>query len=235
MILDIPALAVVLTGGVAAIGDATPTSPSGETIKYVCSAIGGGILVAVGNWIHASRAAQVKDELSLLRDQLNLLYGPVFFFTHMNEQLLGLSGGIQNAYTREFVDKKWSDHPVTQATVSQQAAATIDLANAYVRQVVENNKKIVGILAENWHLVDAEDIQDFSQFQVDCTRLATEVDAKMGVNTGGLANRALGGISFMRPAVIRRVEERVQEKQSSIRGLLRPWWRLRARISAARG
>jgi len=197
--------------------------PVDENIRYIMSFIGGGFAVAVGNWVHSNRAAQKQEELAHLRDQLKFLYGPVSYFTRKNEQLFALSMKIHGAYGAEFIDKKWGTDPVTQERVKEQAAVTVDLSNAYIEQVVENNKKVIAILEANWHLVDSEDISDFSQFQLDCTRLATEVHGKMRRKTPDAIYQALGEISFMWPELITLVADKVEAKRSCIDDLLRPW------------
>ena len=198
-----------------------------EIIRYVMSFIGGGFAVAVGNWLHSSRAIQKQEELAHLRHQLKFLYGPVSYFTRKNEQLFALSTTIHGAYGTEFINKKWSTDPVTQERVKEKATVTIDLANTYIQQVVENNKKVITLLEANWHLLDSEDISEFSKFQVDCTRLATEVHGKMRLTTPDAVYHALGEISFMRPALITLVANKVEAKRSRISDLLRPWWRRR--------
>jgi hypothetical protein len=68
-----------------------------EIMRYVSSLIGGGLIAAVGNWIYSSRSARRAREVDFLRDQLRLLYGPLFFFTSQNEELFKLADNVQNA------------------------------------------------------------------------------------------------------------------------------------------
>lgn len=197
-----------------------------EIIRYVMSFLGGGFAVAIGNWLHAGRAIQIQQELSALREELKYLYGPLSYITRTNEQLFAMNRTIHGVYGAEFIDKKWSKHPLTQERVHEKAEATLDLANAYIDQVVENNKRALEILEQHWHLADLDDIDVFSQFKLDCIRLATEVHANMGRKTPDAVYRALGEISYMRPALIERVAQKVETKQFRIEVLLRPWWKV---------
>ena len=197
-----------------------------EIVGYVFSFLGGGFVAALGNWLHANRAAQTQQELTQLRDQLKFLYGPAYFLTQWNEQLFKLVAAVHGAYD-EFLDKEWSGEPGTQERVQKSGVNTLELGNAYVDKVIENNKNLLAILQDNWHLVDAEDIQDFSKFQVDCTRFATEVSTERYTMARSVIRGTLGDISFMRSALIRQVAKKVAAKQSRIDDLLRPWWRRR--------
>lgn len=196
-----------------------------EIIRYVMSFLGGGFAVAVGNWLHAGRAIQLQQELSALREELKYLYGPLSYITRTNEQLFSVNRTIHGVYGAEFIDKKWSNDPLAEKRVHEKAEATLELANAYIDQVVENNKRALEILEQHWHFADLDDIDDFSQFKLDCIRLATEVRENMGRKTPDSVYRALGEISYMRPALIERVAQKVEAKQLRIEVLLRPWWK----------
>ena len=62
----------------------------------------------------------------------------------------------------------------TRAAVTKQHLATIDVGNTYIERVVKNNERVMDILEKNWHLVDADDVEVLSHFQVDYTRYHVE-------------------------------------------------------------
>ena len=68
-----------------------------EIIRYLLSFLGGGLVAAVGNWLHSSWSARRAREVEMLREQLRLVYGPLFFFTSQNEELFKLTDNVQNA------------------------------------------------------------------------------------------------------------------------------------------
>ena len=195
-----------------------------EAIRYLMSFLGGGVVAAVGNWIHATRSAQRSGELDRLRQQLEVVYGPCFFFTCQNQKMFDLNKSIQDAYSTHFVETKWSLDEKTQESVRQEAKETLDLANEYVLRVNKNNERVMEILERGWHLIDSDDIPIFGQFQVDYTRMKTEIHGKMRERLPFAIYEQVGDISFMRPEMIERVKEKVEAKQSRIGSLLRPWW-----------
>jgi hypothetical protein len=142
--------------------------------QLVISFIGGGLVSAIGNWLHANRSARREREMSLLQDQLRMLYGPLSFFTSQNEQLFKLSGRVQAGFD-EFFTGRWSNEESVQHSLVQSGEATTALSNAYIECVVENNARVMALLENNWHLADLPDLDVFSRFQVDYTRYLHEV------------------------------------------------------------
>lgn len=194
-----------------------------EVVRYVVSFLGGGLVSAIGNWIHSTVSVHKQREVDHVKSQLQLLYGPLFFFTLQNEKLFELCRQFNSAYTKEFVSKNWSQDEHTQASIRTDADTTIDISNQYVRRIVANNERVMEILEKGWHLVDLDDIEELAKFQVDFTRFKTEVD---GVSkTPYTIYKAVGDVSYMRPSMINRVKQKVQTKEARLRNLMRPWWR----------
>ena len=193
-----------------------------EFVQYIMSFLGGGFAVAAGNWVNSAAAARKQREVDHLKGQLQALYGPLFFFTEQNEKLFALCGKFNDAYTAEFVSKSWGKNEHTQASVRKDAETTIEISNQYIRRVVANNERVMEVLEKGWHLIDAEDIEEFAQFQVDFTRFKTEVDGTL--KPPYAIYRAVGDVSYMRPSMIELVKKNAQAKQARLRELLRPWW-----------
>ncbi|MGG7056407.1 hypothetical protein [Nitrosomonas sp. ANs5] len=123
-----------------------------QFIQYLMSFLGGGFAVAVGNWVNSSVGIRRQREIDHLKGQLQSLYGPLSFFAQQNEKLFALCGAFSDAYTREIVQKNWSQDEKTRASVRADAETTIQLSNQYVVRVVENNGRIMEILEKGWHL-----------------------------------------------------------------------------------
>ena len=140
-----------------------------EIIRFVSSFLGGGLVVAVGNWIHASRSARRDREIAWLQDQLRQLYGPLSFFTSQNEKLFELAGSVQQAHQATFTGQ-WSEDESRQRALEAMGEATTKLGNRYVERVVKNNAQVMTILETNWHLIDPADAEVFSTFQVNYMR-----------------------------------------------------------------
>lgn len=194
-----------------------------QFIQYAMSFLGGGFAVAVGNWVNSSVGASRQREIEYLNGQLQSLYGPLSFFTQQNEKLFALCGAFHSAYSAEFIGKNWSHDEQTQATVRAAADKTISLSNKYIHRIVENNGRIMEVLEKGWHLVDVEDIEELSQFQVDYTRFKTEFEEKL--KTPYAIYKAVGDVSYMRPSMMELVKRKVRAKEERLCELMRPWWR----------
>ena len=82
-------------------------------VNLVFSFLGGGVVVTMLNWVHAARAEIRNRRATIVSDQLNKLYGPLFFFTLQNDELFKVLGRFNEAYTAPYVVKKWSDQEGT--------------------------------------------------------------------------------------------------------------------------
>ncbi len=101
-------------------------------VNLVFSFLGGGVVVAILNWVHAARAEIRNRRATIVSDQLNKLYGPLYFFTLQNDELFKVLGRFNEAYTAEYVVKKWSDEEGTREALRIQTSATIALMNTYI-------------------------------------------------------------------------------------------------------
>lgn len=171
--------------------------------------------MAVGNWIHANRSARREREIARLQEQLRLLYGPLWFFTSQNEQLLKLANSVQDAH-QEFFTGKWSSDETTQNRLLEAGEATTSLGNMYVERVDENNARVMAILEANWHLTDLDDVEIFSRFQVDHARFLSEVKQRGREKIPLSIVMRLGPICFMHPDMIARVHTAVQQKRDRL-------------------
>src|SRR5258708_5105012 len=129
---------------------------SEEITRFLASLFGGGSVAVVGNWIYSNWSARRAREVEALREQLHLLYGPLFFLTSQNEELFKSTDKVRGVYDEYFVGK-WSEDENTQNTLDKQAEATIELQNTYISRVVKNNDRVMDILERNWHLANSVD------------------------------------------------------------------------------
>lgn len=191
-----------------------------EAFRYIASLVGGGLAVAIGNWVHSNRSARRERAINYLEAQLRLLYGPLSYFTKQNEELFQMCNKVQDAHG-EYFTGKWSDHEDTQKHLGEMSNATTDLNNAYIERVLKNNDCVMAVLEANWHLVDPDDMDTFSRFQVDYTRFVVEVKPGNQSKVPLSIVMKLGPISYMRPEFISRVNSSFQEKQTELENLRR--------------
>ena len=192
---------------------------SNETLNLIFSFLGGGVVVAIFDWIRINKAEKISRRLDFLNNQIRHLYGPLYFFTSQNEKCFELNDSILKAYRKEYVQEKFSKDPYTQENLKKEVMITLDVANAYVSLATQNNEKIIEILRDNYSFIDPEDVDTFQQFVVDYNRLKTERDESGKLKTPLEIYMHVGEISFMRPDFIQRVKTKFNSKKTEIENL----------------
>jgi hypothetical protein len=188
-----------------------------EIIRLIFSFLGGGIVVAIMNWIKTIHSEKITRKVEYLTKQIINLYGPLYFFTSQNEQLFDLYRKFNQAYDKEFVQKKWAEDEQTRTAVRKDAMNTIDTANKYIALVRSNNDKIADIISSNYSYIDENDIDIFKQFILDYTRLKTEMNINGEVTTPLRIYMHIEEISYMRPQFIGRVMQKFNSKIGELR------------------
>ena len=186
-------------------------------LAYFGSGILGGLLVAGIQWARVARSEKVKRHSDYTHEQLSKLYGPLFFLTTQNQELLNLSNKILGAYDKHFSGNKWSDDPETRESLKDESLSTIELSNEYVRQVVTNNEKIVDLLQNSFAYIDEDDIEIIQNFIVDTIRMNKEVREEWLKKIPFEVYQSLGNISYSRPEFLNRIQEKFLEKQAILK------------------
>lgn len=194
---------------------------SNETLNLIFSFLGGGVVVAIFDWIRINKAEKISRRLDLLNNQIRHLYGPLYFFTSQNEKCFELNDSILKAYRKEYVEEKFSKDPYTQENLKKEVMITLDIANAYVGLATQNNEKIIEILRDNYSFIDPEDVETFQQFAIDYYRLRTECDESGKLKTPLEIYMQVGEISFMRPDFIQKVKAKFNSKKTEIENMSR--------------
>jgi hypothetical protein len=185
-------------------------------LSLIVSFIGGGAVGAVLNWIRANLADKRTRRIKYLEDQLNNLYGPLYFVISQSDKLLEIQKRYQKAYKEEFVDKHYSREQRTQEILIEEADQTIKIGNEYVNQVRENNNKIKEILDTKFSYIDAEDIElIMNYFYEHFTRLETEDKNKVPLSI----YEHIGNVSFLRPELIEGIKKKFMNKKEELEKL----------------
>jgi hypothetical protein len=192
-----------------------------DIVRLIFSFLGGGLVAGLLNWLRTARSERTSRRIEFVRSQLQELYGPLQFFTSCNAQLLGLSHKLNEAYKQEYIGKQWSQEYNTRERVSQRETQTIEIANQYAEQAVQNNKRILEILTAHYDLIEPADLEVCAQFIVHYTRLKTEIDEAGRLKTPDEIYRHLGGISLMPEQFIQVVDTRFTEKKTELEKILR--------------
>jgi hypothetical protein len=176
------------------------------------SSVGAALVTSLFHWWSSRKERQIQA----LDGQLRGLYGPLNYFTSLNESLFYLYEDYHKAYDKEFSGEKFAEQ--AKEVVQKEAVAFLEEANSYIRgEVQENNRHVIDILQQNWHLIDPDDVEHFSKFQIDMSRLKRT--GEQNGSTSFNAHHYLGPISYMRPDMIHRVREKFEKKQKKYRKL----------------
>ena len=130
-----------------------------------------------------------------------------------SEKLFELNARFHDAYTVEFIDKRYSDNPLTQERLKSWRNDTIGLANDYVKLVEANNEKISNLLDNKFSYIDPDDVEMFLLFFEHRARFMTEHDSDGKLKTPDLIYEHLGNISYLRPEFIERVKLKFSHKK----------------------
>ena len=107
-----------------------------DVIPLIFSFLGGGFVVGLLNLWNTNRQERKRKRIEFLRLQLQDFYGPLQFFTSCNSQLFKITDLFHEAYTEEYINKKFSEKYNTQERVNKRAKQTIDISNEYIKQVL---------------------------------------------------------------------------------------------------
>ena len=162
-----------------------------------------------------------ERRMQFIDNQIIKLYGPLYYFTSQSEKLFELNKGFHSAYSKEYIEKKWSQERNTQKNLEKETSETLDIANKYIEQVEENNKQSKKALDENYSLIDPDDMEVFLLFYEHHVRLATEQDSNGRLKTPHRIYEQIGDISFLRPEVIGQVKNKFLSKKSELERLIK--------------
>jgi hypothetical protein len=140
--------------------------------NWFSAAIGAGLFVSIINWFRENRREKRERHVSILREQIQNLYGPIYYLVTQNKTLFQAYATIHKAADEEYSGKRWA--PFAQKSISKEIENTFEIANKYIEQVQNNNEKIMNILNTNIHYAEVEDYENFSPFIKDYFRLQIE-------------------------------------------------------------
>jgi hypothetical protein len=192
-----------------------------DTITFLASFLGGGVMSVVITQLFSVRGARTERKAKLLEDQLRELYAPLFYLVAQSEKLFELNKRFHDAFKVEFIDKQYSDQPLTRERVNTWTNDTLQMANQYVNQVESNNQKINDLLNDKFSYIDSDDIETFLLFFEHHIRLATERDETGKIKTPNQIYSHIGDISYLRPEFIERVKSKFFGKKKELSKLTR--------------
>ncbi len=188
-----------------------------DELGTIITFLGGGILGAAIHYASVFRSEKEKRHSSYVHEQLNRLYGPLYFLSSQNEKLFDLNKCIMEGYDQHFIQKEWSHNPNTQEKLGKASKSTINLANEYIDIVKENNLKIMEILRNNYDLIALDDISVIQEFVVDCIRMNKEVETERLKEIPYEVFMYVGNISYSKPEFLALIKARFIEMQEMLK------------------
>lgn len=190
-------------------------------LSFLGGGFGGGIIVAWINWKREQSIESRRNIIDYTASQLKNLYGPLYFFTTTNDEIVKLCNKLDDAYSNVFASQNWSEEEATQDKLQSDIGKTLDARNRYVSIIKENNFHIHKILLENYCYMDVGDVECFKQFIVDYSRLGNETDTNGKLKIPYKIYVEIGDISYARPEFIDTVVNKFLLKKKLLSNLHR--------------
>jgi hypothetical protein len=175
--------------------------------------LGGSAFTALLNLSFQQYSTVQTRKFQRLSAQITELYGPLHYHTSQGQALLRLAQEMTGSSL---------DYGMTQVEMGQ---SVIPLTNEYLRLTSEHNSAAMAVLQKNWHLVDPDDVDEFTRFQLDIVRGRVEFGER-GLITPLEVYRRAGPVSHLRPSMIDLTRRRLEQKQAELAAHVscRPWW-----------
>ncbi len=169
-----------------------------ELTKTLFTFLGGGLVGALINWYRTSKSDRILRHNQYTSEQINKLYGPVYFLVCQNEVLTDISDKYTKAIKKEILDVDWSKEEETRKQVRSDLDKSIELSNYYIGLTHQNNKEILDILKTQFQFINPADIELCKKYIADFLRMEREfkqtdmLDAPLGIY------ESVGPVHFMR-------------------------------------
>jgi hypothetical protein len=190
-----------------------------ELSNILVSLLGGGFAGTILTLIINYFSEKTQRKIMYIQEQLNNFYGPLHFIVLKNEKLFELNKRIMNAYDKEYVGKQWSQSESTQNGLDKETKDTIAMANEYIKQVKENNNKIIDIIDKNYSYADFKDNEILILFYEDYIRINKEIENELLILPRKIYF-IVGEISFMRPEIISSIKKIYKRKKNELNKLI---------------
>jgi hypothetical protein len=185
-------------------------------LEIVLAVISGGLITALISSFFESRKARSEAERQHLDDALRNLYGPVFRLLTDAQMCIDLNHSVQKEYT-EYFNKPW--HESARDRVQKQAEATLQTANQYVYRAEQHVEDIISITADNWHLIDLDDIEIFDDIRRQRARFRVEKNTPTAKEIPFEVSQKLGDLHYLKPEWVATIKSSYESKLARYREL----------------
>lgn len=185
--------------------------------QTVLTFLGGGFVGALINWYRTSKSERILRHNKYTFDQINNLYGPIYFLVCKNEVLTDISDRYTKAIQKEILDVNWSPAEETRKQVQSDLKQSIDLSNYYIGLTHENNKEIAKILQLQFQYINLEDTDVCKKYLDDFLRMEREFKQTEKLDAPFEIYESVGHIHFMREDFASLIRKRFFDYQKIIK------------------
>lgn len=166
--------------------------------------LGSGLIVGIINVIYNHLNSRKTGRVEYLEEQINRLYGPLYFYCSTNQMMLSISNKISDNLSYE-------DENIS----SEEIENTIRTINKYANEINENNKSLSQTLKSNLSYCDISDWYVFQTILVDSFR--SDVEKENGkISLPINVYKKVGDIFYTRSDINKHVESRYLEKKRKL-------------------
>jgi hypothetical protein len=118
------------------------------------------LVVAAVTWVMQLRKDRVTRHADRLLQQLQSLYGPLYFYTSENGDLARTSYGMNEAHKVLYEGESGLAPPI----VERESDRTLAIRDKFGDKLLKNNARIARIITKHWPLIvpsDADRLQEF--------------------------------------------------------------------------
>lgn len=76
-------------------------------LGLIVSFVGGGTVSAIINWVRSNMAESKERSAKYVEQQLEKLYGPLYYLTSQSSKLFEIERNLDVAYKVEYIDQKY--------------------------------------------------------------------------------------------------------------------------------
>jgi hypothetical protein len=182
-------------------------------MHLLAGGLGAGVVIAIVEYILGFRRERWLRRKEFLEQQLQL-YGPAYCLVAQNRDAFDRYNEIHKAGEEQYsgrADARGED-----------ISKTIEVANEHIWQTVEqNNERLFDMLNKNLHFLDPDDVDLIVQFFKDYRFLQVETSRDKGTELPLSIAQKLDSISFTRPELIDKIEQKFRKKQDEYRHMLK--------------
>jgi hypothetical protein len=177
-------------------------------LSFFLSFLGGGLVAATLNWIRVARSESRALRANRVRQQLDKLYGPLFFVTSQANKILEISRRHSEGFRIEYIESK--------SGASDEVMAAIDVDNEYAKELHNLAKEASVIMRGAYSYIDPEDVGVFQDVVIDALRLTIEREDCGKMKTPLEIYEHVGEMHFFRESFIMLIEQRFIEMRKEL-------------------